>query len=147
MTKQKKDSSKITRLRANRQGPDVVKMQVGLDHIDIAALSQLYNSPPASHIARENLLDEARLAMMKYELAEDDREIAADSLARSMHMLLEQQGLKKLAPERMALLEHDVLNWCGLCNLQITPERPAIASIVPLTTQIIHNHHGTAHSL
>ncbi len=53
---------------------------------------------------------------MKYELSEVDREIAADSLARSMHMLLDQRGLEKLEPERMAALERDVLNWCGLCQ-------------------------------
>jgi len=84
--------------------------------VDVSALAQLYNSPPTSRIAREDLLDEARTALMKYELAESDREIAADSLARAMHMLLEQHGLKKLEPEHMAELERHVLVWHGLCQ-------------------------------
>ena len=84
--------------------------------IDVAALAQLYNSPQASHIAREELLEEARTALMKYELAEADLEIASDSLARAMHMLLEQHGIKRLAPEHMAELERHVLNWYGLCQ-------------------------------
>ena len=82
--------------------------------IDVAALAQLYNSQPASHIVRGDLLDQARTALTKYELAEADMEIAADSLARSMHMLLEQHGLEKLEPQHMAALERDVLSWCGL---------------------------------
>ncbi|MDP4198598.1 MAG: hypothetical protein Q8922_00325 [Bacteroidota bacterium] len=82
--------------------------------IDVAALAQLYNSPPASHVARADLLQQARTALMKYELAEADLELASDSLARAMHLLLEQHGIKELLPEHMAELERHVLNWYGL---------------------------------
>ncbi|HET6399824.1 MAG TPA: hypothetical protein VFH95_00335 [Candidatus Kapabacteria bacterium] len=83
--------------------------------IDVAALAALYNSPTSSPVAHEYLLEEARRALGKYELAQADLELAADSLARAMHMLVEQHGLKKLPPERMAELERDVLEWFGLC--------------------------------
>ncbi len=114
MAKKSNRSAKVTKVRANGHGSDVVQnTQAGLDRIDVAALAQLYNSPPASHIARQDLLEQARTALMKYELAEDDLAIASDSLARSMHMLLEQHGVKKLEPAHMAALEKDVLDWCG----------------------------------
>ncbi len=94
--------------------------------IDVAALAQLYNSQPASHVLREDLLEAARTALMKYELAEADMEIAADSLARAMHLLLEQHGIRKLEPHHMAELERDVLKWCGLCRPQtISTATPA----------------------
>ncbi len=84
--------------------------------IDVAALAALYNSPTNSPVAHEYLLEEARQAMSKYELPQADLEIGADLLARAMHMLVEQRGLKKLPPERMAELERDVLDYCGLCS-------------------------------
>jgi hypothetical protein len=86
--------------------------------IDIAALAALYNSPMASPVAHEYLLEEARIALAKYELTQADLEIAADSLARAMRMLVEQHGLKTLPPEEMAKLELDVLDYCGLCSPQ-----------------------------
>jgi hypothetical protein len=86
----------------------------GLEHVDVAALACLYNSPPASNITQADMLEQARLALMKYELPDDELAIASDSLARSMHLLLEQHGLKKLEPKQMAELERDVLKWCGI---------------------------------
>ncbi len=88
----------------------------GFNHIDVAALARFYNTPPVSRSDHEDILEQARTALMKYELTEDEREIAADALARSMQMPLEQSGLKKLEPERMAALEQEVLNWCGFCH-------------------------------
>jgi hypothetical protein len=85
-----------------------------LDRMDIASLAQIYNSPKSSPITHEDLLDVARTALLKYELAEHEFEIAADSLARSMHMLLEQHGVKKLTPKHMAALEKEVIEWCGI---------------------------------
>ena len=82
---------------------------------NIIALAQLYNSPTASHVAREELLEEARRALTKYDLAEVDQEIAAQELARTMHMLVEQQG-HPITPEHKADLERRVLEWCGVCG-------------------------------
>ena len=90
--------------------------------VDVAALSQLYNAPPGSRILCEDMLEQARASLMKYELAEADFEIAADSLARSMYMLLEQHGMKNLAPEQLAKLEEDVLKWYGFCQPAIIEE-------------------------
>ncbi len=101
---------------------------------------------------------------MKYELAEADLEIAADSLARSMHLLLEQHGLKELLPEHMAELERHVLNWYGLCQPETTEdilpsaeaakddEAKTLSEITirrPETANIPnqkHHVHGNAHS-
>lgn len=84
------------------------------NHIDVAALAEIYNSPPGSRILKEELLEEARRALMEYELAEEDMEIAAHTLARTMHMLVEQRGGKSLEPEHKAELVHHVLDWCGI---------------------------------
>ena len=104
----------LTPYRANRYGPAIKNSCTMFDHMDIVSLAQIYNSPMPSPIAHEDLLDVARTALLKYELAEYEFEIAADSLARSMHMLLEQQGVKKLTPKHMAALEKEVIEWCGI---------------------------------
>jgi hypothetical protein len=114
--KHKDNSARARQVRTTPEGASAEMNQCGLDHIDVAALASLYNTPPASSIVFENLLEEARLAFMKYELAEGEREIAANSLAHTMHMMLEQRGLKKLEPKYIAKLEHDILNWCGVSH-------------------------------
>jgi hypothetical protein len=91
-----------------------MKTQDLLGEPSVTALGQIYNSPLASTIAREDLLEDARVSLMKYDLGEDELEIAADSLARSMHMLLEQRGLEKLEPEQIVKLECEVLDFCGI---------------------------------
>jgi hypothetical protein len=117
MIQPKNNSEIMTRLRANSEGPNIENnIHRCVDHIDVAALAKLYNAPPASRFDREELLQQARTALMKYELAEDELAIAADSLAHSIHMLLDQHGLKKLEPKQMLELEQDVLSWCGLRN-------------------------------
>ncbi len=82
--------------------------------IDPAALAQCYNSPALSHAEYEELLEQARTALSKYDLTKDDLAIAADSLARTMHMVLEEHGLDVLAPEQLEEIERDVLTYCGL---------------------------------
>jgi hypothetical protein len=168
MTKEKMDFSKKIGSSTVEHGSDAMKdTHAGLEHVDVAALAQLYNSPPASHIARAELQEQARLALMKYELAEDELAIASDSLARSMHLLLEQHGLKKLEPKHMVELERDVLNWCGLTHPAMgapaggaaKPTEKTIASRVesqkfPVTTVTViqptpnaaHNAYGTTNS-
>jgi len=152
MTRQKKNSGTVSHLRTNGRGSSIaLDPNIGLDHIDVAALAQLYNSPPASHIARQDLLDQARLALMKYELAEDELAIASDSLARSMHMLIEQHGLKQLEPKQMAELERDVINWCGLNRCEPimlkTAQKKKIAALsMPLITQSRNSAHGTTNT-
>ncbi len=130
MIQPKDNSDTMTRLRTNSEGPNIENhIHHYVDHTDVAALAELYNAPPASRFDREELLTQARLALMKYELAEDDQEIAAQCLARSMHMLLDQSGLKKLEPQRMATLEKDVLEWCGVCQSSVkTIEQPTPSS-------------------
>jgi|GEM_PF-3649568 len=86
--------------------------------LDVAALAQLYNSPPVSHFDHMELLEQARRSLAKYELAENELAIASESLANSMHLLLEQHGLHTLSPEHMAALEKDVLRWCGTLRPQ-----------------------------
>jgi hypothetical protein len=121
MVQAKNNSETMTRPPADSEGSNIENsIHHYVDHTDVAALAEFYNSPPASRFDREEFLEQARLALMKYELAENDREIAAQSLARSMHMLLDQSGLKKLEPKRMATLEKDVLDWCGLCQNEKT---------------------------
>ena len=88
--------------------------------IDLAALAEIYNSPPPSHIAWEDLLEEARIALAKYELEEAELSIAAEHLAKAMHMLVEQQGGQRLEPHRQAEIERHVLDWCGFDR----PRRP-----------------------
>jgi hypothetical protein len=115
MIQLKNNSESVTRLRANSEGPNLeTTLRHCVDHTDVAALAELYNAPPASHFDREELLQQARTALMKYELAEDELAIATNSLAHCMHMLLDQHGLKRMEPKQMLELEQDVLNWCGL---------------------------------
>lgn len=161
MTKQKHSTPRVTRIRANGHGSDTVRdTHPGLGNIDVAALAQLYNSPPASRIAYAELLEQARLALMKYELAEDELAIASDSLARSMHMLLEQHGLKKLEPAHMAALEKDVLDWCGILHRPVPMNRSSFPAVAPNENKIpiaaivvktqnnplFHKRHGTTQS-
>lgn len=110
----KDDRSSVKKMEGTKAQGEFLTALPGT--IDVAALAALYNSPTNSPVAHEYLLEEARRAMSKYELPQADLEIAADSLARAMHMLVEQHGLKKLPPERMAELERDVLDYCGLCS-------------------------------
>jgi hypothetical protein len=80
--------------------------------IDIAALAEYYCGQPESLIAKEELLEHARRALAKYELDENDLEIATPVLARTLHMLVEQNGGKSLSPERMMQIERHILDWC-----------------------------------
>ncbi len=89
---------------------------------------------------------------MKYELAQADLEIAADSLARAMHFLIEQHGLEELPPEQMAELERDVLEWYGLVqpSTPVTQEGrkhslPSRGPVVPHAHAPVV-HHGSAHA-
>ena len=107
----------LTPFRSNRHGTEIIGPSCTLpryEHIDVAALAAAYHEPLVSSFNRQALLEEARLALTKYELAEDELEIAADSLAKTMQMLLEQDGIRHFPPQRMAALERDVLDWCGL---------------------------------
>jgi hypothetical protein len=79
---------------------------------NVVALAQLYNSPCLSRVVRAEMLDEARRALAKYDLAEADLEIAAQELARTLHMLVEQRGAP-LEPQHKAEMERRVLEWCG----------------------------------
>lgn len=99
--------------------------------IDIAALATLYNSQPKSHIAHEYLLEQARRSLLKYELAQADLELAADSLARAMHLLIEQHGLDSLPPEELSRLERDILEWYDLVPQQNEPSIPSAKPIAP----------------
>lgn len=163
MTKKKTNSPKEIVGGTIEHGSGSMKdTHAGLEHLDVAALAQLYNSPPSSHIAHADLLEQARLALMKYELAEDELAIASDSLARSMHLLLEQHGLKKLEPKHMAELERDVLNWCGLINpageaakpsgkkvaLSVQSQKSPVTTvaIIQTTPNAIYNAYGTPNS-
>ncbi len=119
--------------------------------IDVAALAALYNSPPKSHVAHEYLLEEARRSLLKYELAEADLELAADSLARATHLLLEQHGLAILPPEQLAELERDILEWYGLRPAPApmetqntrTPAHKTMARTSPTLLLQPHTKHGT----
>ncbi len=82
----------------------------------LAQLTERYNAQPSSRIAREDLLSEARRALRKYELADEDRETAVATLTSAMHKLLEQRGITRLAPEQMVQLEDEVLCWCQQCK-------------------------------
>jgi len=90
--------------------------------VDVMALAQVYNSPATSRMNKEELLEEARRALMKYELAEDEQEIAAAELARTMHMLVEQHG--PLEADQKIQLEQQVIEWCGLCDDKPEPTKP-----------------------
>jgi hypothetical protein len=94
-----------------------MKTHTDLGEPSVIALAQIYNPSSTSSVAREVLLEEARMSLVKYDLAEDELEIAADSLARSMQMMLEERGLKKLEPKQIARLECEVLDYCGIGQL------------------------------
>ncbi len=104
----------VTVSSSHRSKKNEVSKPRSADHIDVATLAQFYNSPPSSNILREELLEEARRALVDYELAEADLEIAAQTLAKTMHMLVEQHGGKTLEPELKAELVRHVLDWCGI---------------------------------
>ena len=95
---------------------------------NVVALAEIYNSPTASHVAREELLEEARRALTKYDLSEVDHEIAAQELARTMHMLVEQHG-HPLTPEHKAEIERRVLQWCGVRSEEEPMESRPLPSI------------------
>jgi len=121
MIKHEAKKPKINRIeRSHEMVPtrgEPVKSAANLqEHIDVAALAQLYNSPPSSHLVREELLEDARGALLQYELAEDEMEIAAQALARTLHMLVEQHGGKQLEPHHMEEVTRHVLDWCGICH-------------------------------
>ena len=80
---------------------------------DVAELATVYNSPPPSQLHWRNLVDEARVALAKYELKEAELNVAAEHLAKAMHMLVEQSGCHHLEEHLQSQLEMQVLNWCG----------------------------------
>jgi hypothetical protein len=78
-------------------------------------LAQLYCSWPESTLRREDLLESARVQLSKYDLEEYELDRIVPVLARTLHMLVEQNGGKPLADERKLEIERQVLEWCG-CN-------------------------------
>jgi hypothetical protein len=76
-------------------------------------LAQLYCSAPESALHREDLLESARIQLSKYDLDEDELDRIVPVLARTLHMLIEQNGGKHLASKREIEIERQVLDWCG----------------------------------
>src|SRR4051812_24137110 len=109
----KHSSKRVTHVRATPTQPCIKGEWEQGPRSDLVALGRLYNSAPMSRIRREELLEEARLALMKYDLVEVELENAAQELAHTMHMLVEQQGGIPLGPEDQKKLERRVLDWCG----------------------------------
>jgi|GEM_PF-6981642 len=123
MTTSERKPSRVTHLRSNRKGAENKRSTpCTVDNIDVAALADLYNSPPTSHIAREDLLEEARCMLARYELSPEDLEPAAHTLAKAMHMLVEQRGGKNLEPRPKAELIQHVLAWHGLGDIIKDPD-------------------------
>jgi len=79
----------------------------------VTALAQFYCGEPESALHREDLLESARLDLSKYDLESDDLDRTIPVLARTLHMLMEQNGGKPLADERKLEIERQVLAWCG----------------------------------
>ena len=112
-SKTKEKPKVILRHRAPANRASKITQAPKTSEIDIAALAEFYCGEPESLIAKEELLEQARRALIKYDLEKNDLEIAAPILARTLHMLIEQNGGKSLTPERMAEIERHILDWCG----------------------------------
>jgi len=79
-------------------------------------LAQLYTAWPESALHREDLLESARVQLCKYGLESDELDRVAPVLARTLHMLIEQNEGKPLADGRKLEIERQALEWCG-CNI------------------------------
>jgi hypothetical protein len=79
----------------------------------VTDLAVLYCAWPESALQREDLLEAARVQLSKYDLESEDLDRIAPVLARTLHMLIEQNGGRPLADGRELEIERQVLEWCG----------------------------------
>src|ERR1017187_806457 len=82
----------------------------------VTDLAQLYCAWPESALHREDMFEAARVQLSKYDLEPEELNRIAPVLARTLHMLVEQNGAKPLAEGRELEIEKQVLEWCGCKN-------------------------------
>lgn len=92
---------------------------------ELAALAHLYWSPPGSDLVREDLIERARAALLKYRLEPEQLDDVAPLLASAMHMLIEQNGGRPLPEDYAREIEHHVLKWHGLDTIPCVAEEIA----------------------